>query len=291
MLEVLEMNIDRPVKFISAGNFISSGSWIHPVRTIDTFVLLLGERGIAHIYEGNHQFQLQAGDTLLLSPFVEQGGIQPSEGVSYYWFHFHLNPQPDQPQNLSDAASKSSDNTHGTYDPSIFLPHFFSSSMQDKLFIIAHQLLHVYESRYQTPAADYLMTSLLIELGEQFVEQSSWANDSNSRSFYKLCEWIRANCHRKISLIDVADHFGYNKNYLCRMFKQHAGVTVLDYINRIKISKIKQLLYSNEMSVQELAYQMGFSDEKYMMRLFKQIEKMTPSQFRNAYSRTHINSR
>ncbi len=290
-MKVLELNIDMPVRFVSAGHFISTGSWVHPVRTIDTFVLMLGERGVAHLYEGDRQFQLREGEALLLSPFVEQGGTQNSEDVSYYWFHFHPNPLQGQVQTFQDVVFTALDGSVGGRGSSLYLPQLFSASVQDKLFILAHQLLHIYESRYQTPAGDYLMTSLLLELGEQFAEQVSRTSSSGSRSFYKLCEWIRVNSHQKISLDDVAQQFSYNKNYLCRMFKQYAGVTVQDYINRIKIQKVKQLLYSSDKSVQELAYQMGFSDAKYMMRLFKQMEKMTPSQFRNAYSRTHINSR
>ncbi|MEG2086679.1 MAG: AraC family transcriptional regulator, partial [Angelakisella sp.] len=272
------------------GQFISSGLWLHPVRIIDTYVLIIGAMGEAYIYEGDQKFCVGPGDALLLSPFVEQGGYRATENVSYYWFHFHKNMLQSAVQSFPDTAYPLLDVIDRA--TAIYLPQFFSSNRPDKVAILGHQLLHVHESRYTTAAAaDYLMTSILIELSEQYSEFMGHLENSDNRNFYKICEWVRVHSQDRISLDDVAAAFSYNKNYLCRMFKQYAGVTVQEYINRIKISKIKQLLYSTNKSVQEIAYTVGYSDEKYMMRLFKQTENITPTQFRNAYSRTHLNSK
>lgn len=63
----------------------------------------------------------------------------------------------------------------------------------------------------------------------------------------------------------------------------------MTYIHDIKMTKAKELLTNTTMTVKEIAHHVGFSDEKYFMRLFKKYEKMTPSQFRNAYYLTHMN--
>lgn len=281
-----------PVKFVSAGHFISTGKWTHPVRTIDTAVLILGEQGVASIYEGDEQYRVGPGDTLLLTPHVEHGGFEVSENVSYYWLHFYNNTLQNGINAFQNLVYPVLGNTGDEKNSKLFLPAFFSMLQPDKLSILTHQLLHVFESQYHnSKAADYLMTSVLIELAEQYGQHISMSIIKDLRSFYSICEWIRINCHTKLSLNDVAERFSYNKNYLCRMFKQNAGITVNEYINRIKITKVKQYLYSGGKSVQEIAYLVGFNDEKYMMRLFKSMEGITPTQFRNAYNRTHINSR
>ncbi len=285
-MKISEFNVDKPVKFISAGHFISSGEWIHPTRRIDTYVLIIGQNGTAYISENGEEYILNAGDTLLLSPNTEHGGYKKSENVSYYWFHFKLN---DSAENTFEEYT---DNLTFQNEHSLILPKFYESLRQDKLFILANQLLDIYESKYSNIyAGDYLMTSILIELSEQFYKNISHTLSDDSRNIYRICEWIRVNCQNKITLENVAEQFSYNKNYLCRIFKKHTGTTVQKYINRLKISLVKQYLCSTDKTVQEIAYIAGFDDEKYMMRLFKEFEMMTPGQFRNAYGKTHINSK
>lgn len=63
-----------------------------------------------------------------------------------------------------------------------------------------------------------------------------------------------------------------------------------EYIHKLKISKAKELLYSGQ-SIKEIAYSLGFQDEKYFMRLFKKYENVTPTEFRKAYYRTYINTK
>lgn len=272
-MQVLNFGADRPLKLVSAGHFTSSGEWIHPKRTIDTYVLLIGERGTAYIYEGENEYSLTQGSSLILSPYTEHGGFKPSDNVSYYWFHFNIND--DSYENKNELK----------------IPKYFSGFHTERLFILSHQLLHVYESKYTNICAeDYLFTLILIELSEQFAVNTHTKPNDDDRNFYRIREWIRINSASKLSLDDVAEKFNYNKNYLCRIFKRHTGMTVQEYINKIKISKAKQYLYSTNKSVREIAFLVGYEDEKYMMRVFKQYEKMTPSQFRNAYTKTHMNN-
>lgn len=282
-MKLLGFPIDKPVKFVSAGHFISNGEWIHPNRTIDTYVLIIGEKGIAHIFEQSNQYQVEAGDILILSPNVPHGGYKPSRDVAYYWFHFQLTEQPPETHIFQDIPAPSGEDI-------LTFPQYVKNLHQEKASILTHQLLHVYESKYANRyAEDYLFTSLLIEISEQFLQNIQNKSQEDSRNFYKICEWIRVNCHTKISLEDVAREFSYNKNYLCRIFKKNIGTTVQEYINQMKISRVKQYLYSTSKSIQEIAFLSGFDDEKYMMRLFKHLEGMTPTQFRNAYSKTHLN--
>ena len=93
-----------------------------------------------------------------------------------------------------------------------------------------------------------------------------------------------------ISLSDVAEHFTYNKNYLSRFFKKKTGYNLQEYINLMKISKAKDLLTRSSQSIQYIADKVGIHDEKYFMRLFKKYESMTPTEYRKAFYRIHLNN-
>jgi YesN/AraC family two-component response regulator len=58
----------------------------------------------------------------------------------------------------------------------------------------------------------------------------------------------------------------------------------------IKISKAKELLIRTNESIKMIAFAIGINDEKYFMRLFKKYEKVTPSEFRQAYYRVLMNN-
>lgn len=136
-----------------------------------------------------------------------------------------------------------------------------------------------------------MLTMLLIELSQQvfnryFTPPKTYIQDIH---LSKIQEWVRVNALKKLTVTKIADQFNYNKDYLSRTFKRKTGVNLMTYIHDIKMTKAKELLTNTTMTVKEIAHHVGFSDEKYFMRLFKKYEKMTPSQFRNAYCLTHMN--
>lgn len=57
----------------------------------------------------------------------------------------------------------------------------------------------------------------------------------------------------------------------------------------MKIVKAKEMLSLSEKNVKEISYLLGFKDEKYFMKLFKRYENLTPSEYRQAYHKTHLN--
>ena len=73
------------------------------------------------------------------------------------------------------------------------------------------------------------------------------------------------------------------------MFKMRTGYYFADYMNHLRINRAKTLLYQTTCSIKEIAYQVGFLDEKYFMRVFKKNEGITAMQYRNAFYLTHKN--
>ena len=90
-----------------------------------------------------------------------------------------------------------------------------------------------------------------------------------------LCE----NFNKEISVQDIADAVGVSRFYLSRIFKANTGVTLMDYLNKLRFSKAEALLKSTDMSINEIAKAVGFNNISYFNRKFKQMFGMTPSQF------------
>lgn len=193
-------------------------------------------------------------------------------------------------QESYDIIEKSSINqelpltsTNLSNDPvnDVYLPLFFTPSNPDRFNILSQQLLHVANSNYYiNHSTNYLLTSLLIELSQQYISLEIKQNKSQADlNLERIKEWLRINIHHDITVTSIAEKFNYNKSYLTRLFKQKTGMNVLEHLHYMKIRKAKELLSGTSYSIKEIAYQVGVNDEKYFMRLFKKHENMTLQNF------------
>ena len=75
------------------------------------------------------------------------------------------------------------------------------------------------------------------------------------------------------------------------MDKKATGKTLTEHITERRIERAKELLRATGKTVQEIAYESGFLDEKYFMRVFKKHLDVTPTVFRNTYTKQKMNDR
>ncbi|WP_077623297.1 AraC family transcriptional regulator [Sediminibacillus massiliensis] len=294
-MSFLQINIEKPVQYVSGGRFVTETPWTHSKRVIDSFQIIIGINETLYIEQEGTKYEVKPGETLLLFPDCMHQGYQIcNRHVSFYWFHFlssgiSIQDKLDQEQVIKIRTEPESRKSI----KDIFLPNYASPPAFQRLNILSNQLLHVDNANYFTRMSmDYLMTSLLIELSEQTISHSISTDVKDMHlSLNEIIEWTRINALEGISVGDVADKFCYHKDYLSRFFKKKTGKTLQEYIHVLRMSKAKELLIGTRLGVKDVANRVGISDEKYFMRLFKKYEKMTPTQYRRAFNKTHLNSK
>lgn len=99
----------------------------------------------------------------------------------------------------------------------------------------------------------------------------------------KIKEYIDINYLDNISLDILSKKYYINKFYLTRLFKNTYGVTINNYINNKKITKAKELLRFSDLSINNISKECGFIDSNYFSRIFKQIESISPNEYRNKW--------
>lgn len=85
----------------------------------------------------------------------------------------------------------------------------------------------------------------------------------------------------KITLDDVAARVGFSREYFCRFFKQHMGITFLRYLNEVRISHAGRLISTTDLPVSEVMSKSGFTNQTLFNRLFKEIYGVSPRQARS----------
>lgn len=93
--------------------------------------------------------------------------------------------------------------------------------------------------------------------------------------------FLNENYMHDFRLDQIAQELNFNSSYLSKWFVKIVGETPSNYIIHLKISKAKKLLQSvQELSVKQVGEMVGYADQNYFSRLFKQQTGLSPSQYR-----------
>jgi two-component system response regulator YesN len=95
---------------------------------------------------------------------------------------------------------------------------------------------------------------------------------------------IEQHYDQPLSLNDIAETLHIHKGYLCRVFKEKAGVSLMQYITNCKITKAKQLLQQDR-TLHEISDQLGFTTPQYFSLVFKKNIGMSPQEYHRSWRR------
>lgn len=96
----------------------------------------------------------------------------------------------------------------------------------------------------------------------------------------RIKEYIAANLSRNTSLTAISGHFHFSQEYLLRLFKKEEGVTILQYINDLKLKRAKELLLNPDLQVRDVAELLGYHDNGYFIRFFRSKTGVSPKVYR-----------
>ena len=93
-------------------------------------------------------------------------------------------------------------------------------------------------------------------------------------------EYVKEHYYENIMLTDVAQKVGISAGYLSTLFQKQLSKGFVDYLNEIRIEHACTYLQQNYLKTYEIAYKVGFKDEKYFSKVFKKIKGQSPSEYR-----------
>lgn len=97
----------------------------------------------------------------------------------------------------------------------------------------------------------------------------------------KARAFIATNQHTEISLHDVASAVNMSAFYFCKTFKQATGLTFTDYLARVRIEKVKNLLLNPHKRISEAAFEAGFQSLSQFNRVFRRVTGEAPTVWRD----------
>jgi AraC-like DNA-binding protein len=158
---------------------------------------------------------------------------------------------------------------------------YFTPQKQIKILNILNELIGEYNSKGggRETAIQCYLTLFLNEICREL--NFCDAHDGEGAfSALNILNYICEHYNEKLTLNELAERCFYHPKYFSRIFKKYYGVTVSAYIQSVRLNHGKQLLTDTDMPIEQIAYEIGYTDKSSFYRHFKKEFNLTPKEVR-----------
>lgn len=143
----------------------------------------------------------------------------------------------------------------------------------------------IYYHHVDEPFAGLKANSLTMELlymmfSHMSDEDITLRNNDTSSKIESLLAYMEKNIHHKMTNSELAERVGLHPNYLIRLFKQTFGFAPIEYLNRLRIEKAKEMIDMSDEPIKEISAALGFSTQYYFSNVFKKQMGQSPTDYR-----------
>lgn len=279
MNEIIIANNSLP-QLCGCGLFAASESFIHTERVPDFCVLIYVIDGCIYVTEGDTDYEVNAGELLILKNGVHHFGKKKiQKGTKWIFLHFRISADCNASPFYPDASPL------GAYDATaesiLTLPKFLDNvsarfEKELKTFIEYAQSDDAYKKWFINQRLFLLLSSLAV---------STQGFSNNLTLSDRICRYLSDNIGVPFNSENIEKRFYLSYKYMAHLFKKEKGVTMQQYHNSVRMDEACRLLCSTLMSIGEIADKLGFSDVLYFSRCFRNYTGKSPSAYRKDSAR------
>lgn len=167
--------------------------------------------------------------------------------------------------------------------------------LEEEQTVILEQMFISMKKEYESEqfGKDTVLRSILLEAFVYLVRTRRPAAAKASLSLrskdhaLELLHFLHLHFQEEITLTQLADEFNLNASYISRIFKQHVGKTLTEYLHSLRVGMATSLLVTTTMSIVDITFEVGFEHARTFARVFKELHGITPTQYRE----THLQHR
>ncbi|MCM3628372.1 AraC family transcriptional regulator [Paenibacillus glycanilyticus] len=234
----------------------------------DITVLGFVINGHGEIQVNSEKHRLGRGDVFILrkdSRHEVTALSDSSEPWTYYWYNLHGNSLP-----LLETFHL----LHTSYIPDAGIGHLFLKGLD--------AAKHRAEGTDLQSFSILTCTEIMMALQQAIKQAADYYSPVMSRMKLFLDQLVGETFRSE----EFALHMGLSFRQLNRIFKQHTGITIYQYVLTRKMDIAKMMLQDTEMPVGDIAFHLGYDDPQYFSNLFKQKAGMSPTAYRKLNERS-----
>lgn len=128
-----------------------------------------------------------------------------------------------------------------------------------------------------------LSSLLTLLMEESWHPEERQSPDLKRQNINAIKQYLDEHYNEKITLDNLTERFFISKYYLTRVFKRQFGTSISHYLLSVRITKAKQMLRFTDETVENIGYKCGLGAPHYFSRTFKQVEGISPSEYREKW--------
>lgn len=244
------LSFEKPISYFFSSNRQFEKNECHMNRVYELSVLLIIRKGILRFTENGTPVEVHAGEYYIQKPNLYQQGLIPSDMPNYYFIHFS-----------------------GHYHKGGALPIRGNFNIDHIQPIIDE--IEALDASAEKIEQNYLFYKLLISI----------KNDLQNRSVAeKMRIFLLENYKNPIILDDLNKISLLSKNQTINVFKETYGVPPHKYLTRFRLQKASELILATNLPLQEICYQVGFTEYSSFFKLFRSMYSVSPNDYRKKQS-------
>ncbi|KZE76087.1 hypothetical protein AV654_24550 [Paenibacillus elgii] len=244
----------------------SENSGVKPHSHADLYQLLLIISGSGTVQLGNQHLPITSNQYILLPQTIEHG-FQFSEDTTTLDFKFQI-----LCKEFRELVS----------DCNLMEPADINNLDQFKQVFklsIAYQKTKDSLLRYRIDVGFKAAFLFLLHARQSLKNSQRLTETSEVVSDSAIVQFLREHIHTKITLAEIARHFGFHPHYFINLCHKELGLSPMHYLQQLRLEKAREYLEFTNMSIDEIADTLSLSTP-YFSRLFREREGLPPSQYR-----------
>ncbi len=267
--------------------------WVRE-RIIYDYELIYIKQGGCVITIGDEVFHAKPGMVFLFRPGVRHS-ILATEGPKFIQPHVHfdllqyddrrevdINFRPEDEMTADELAHVRPDVLREMYPD---FPDQIELVDAHRIEFLLYELITYYKAEHdRQDVAQVHMKWMFLRLFSQLCDEIRWSQLRSKRAPSVLANNIRLyleeHYRKRVSLDELSNIYHLDKSYLGRVFHKTYDISIIQFHQRNRIERGKELLRYSNASVTEIADNLDFEDIHAFSRAFKQITGMSPSEYR-----------
>ena len=249
----IELNLNELPQYKSSNYRHFHDGERHVTRQCQAHVLLMMFDGVLTFTENGQEVSLSAGDWYVQRPGSHTFSRQPCVNPSYYYIHF-----------MGDTAAPG--------------PHSMPLYGQMNVPVMEKHVSKLHQTTLDPRASrtkiHYAFYDLLLALS------SAEDLDAESAVAHQVFSRLQQHVSKSFSMEELSRQFGYHPDHITRIFKKTYGITPCQFANHLRLDRAQTLLSTSNRSIQQIAFDCGWSAPSLFYRAFVKAYKLSPQQYR-----------
>ncbi|MBQ7032324.1 MAG: helix-turn-helix domain-containing protein [Clostridia bacterium] len=304
-----ERNLLQPKRLFSISKFVSAYYFeflpnesytSDRIRSYDFYSVFFVARGERYICVNGVHYHLFDGDMMLIAPHTPHQILQSDNFISNDFCFYTFTSKSPKLNKLKNRVFSLNNKERSLFLNAIFsiipriihirdVPNLYgfrlSEDVSPDVLSLSVQYMELLLTTLYLDRYNLLSASPLLN-----VSATSQDTPVDTDLTARIKQFLLENIDKKISLTDVTRHMCMSLSGLEKNFKKDTGYSIIEYLNVLRLNRIKNLILYTDQNLTEIAKQTGFSNIQYFSKFFKTHTGFSPSEYAKQRVKSSLHS-